>query len=47
MLRYIAIEKDIINELDQDKFTLEVFKIGLQWFKDNRGKMKSLENTLF
>lgn len=47
LLRYIAIEHDIINELDKEKFTLDVFKSGLQWFKKNMGKLKSLEQTLF
>ena len=43
LLRYIAIEHDIINELDKEKFTLDVFKSGLMWFKKNMGSLKSLE----
>ena len=46
-MRYIAIEHDIINELDKEKFTLDVFKGGLTWFKKNMGKLKALEQTLF
>ena len=33
LLRHLALEHDIINEVDREKFTLEVFKDGLRWFK--------------
>ena len=39
LLRHISIKFDLINETDEDKFTFEVWREELQWFKANYSKM--------
>ena len=46
-LRHIALTNDIINELDSEKFTIQVFHSGLLYLQSKLGSMNALEDQSY
>jgi hypothetical protein len=42
MLQHIALKYNIINQQDEDKYTIEVFKSALSFFQEHKNKLKAM-----